>query len=704
MKIFNRFIIAAFALLSLLLVGCTHEEETMSRAVLASAPMLTYDGENPEAQIITIYADADWVVEGPEWITVSPASGSRTMDVTISVTANMRDGALDNPRKADLIFKGSTLASQAIVKVNQTGDKYRDIPNYTISEAVALADESVVIVPAATVAAVTTKGYILTDGTSNIFAEDAANKVALGDEVSFRAEKLTVMGLPVFKTVEYFEVKSNTAVVYPEPKDITALIDTYTAATREYVMVTGSLKGTKVTVADATFAANILDATIDLAALNGHNVELRGYFAGVAEPIINIMAAEVKDLGLPEGAQKLYFSDDFEWVKPWADAYGTVDAVGNNDIDSFVPNVYTHATHKEGGVEGYPAFVTEFANRGYIDLNPGAKVMYTCAYYLKFGKTGNNTGIALPAIDFGSAPVDVLVRFNWACHRRVKSGADETDPVNVVVEVVDANQQSVFVSEELVTTQPLGKMEWQNAEVTVPKVTSDMRIVIRPANMTPDSKAVNRWYIDNIEVLSAGAVVESEPVLLFYDQFNSLTEGTGNANKTKIKDYTISYTGDGSEGVTYTAGNNVDFRNTYKQGSGDYVDYENTLWPDLKSTPGLHLYPGTGTYDAAESWFQMNDIKVLGSKTIAFGMGMFGVGEKDQYAARTEVATPLPVLYKFDNQSEWTKLVDAKFNYNWTWVVMPEIKVPAGAKTISFRFEPLNSNYVRVDDVTVVGK
>lgn len=79
------------------------------------------------------------------------------MDVTVSVTDNMRDGAEDNPRKATLVFKGRTLASRAQVLITQNGDKYRDVKEYTAGELAALADETVISVPSAIVVAVTTQ-------------------------------------------------------------------------------------------------------------------------------------------------------------------------------------------------------------------------------------------------------------------------------------------------------------------------------------------------------------------------------------------------------------------------------------------------------------------------------------------------------------------------------------------------------------------
>ncbi len=202
----------------------------------------------------------------------------------------------------------------------------------------------------------------------------------------------------------------------------------------------------------------------------------------------------------------VYFQDDFTWIAPWADAGSASDSVAENDPNGTALNIYTHASCKADAVSSGISFVDEFANRGYVDLNPASEVIYTQKYYLKFGKTSHNTGIKLPAIDFGATPVDAVVKFNWACHRRVKSGVAETDPVNIVVEVLDADGNSVFVSDEFVTTQPVDVMEWQDAEVLLSNITSDMRIVIRPSDMSPATGVVNRWYVDNIKV------VKPEPV------------------------------------------------------------------------------------------------------------------------------------------------------------------------------------------------
>jgi hypothetical protein len=194
------------------------------------------------------------------------------------------------------------------------------------------------------------------------------------------------------------------------------------------------------------------------------------------------------------------FSEDFSWVAPWADAYGADDSVGDNNASGKAPNVYTHATHLEGGVPGYPAFLTEYANRGYEDINVDGGSFYTQKYYLKFGKTSVHTGLKLPALDLAAA-TDVQLSFNWAAHM---TGKGVIDKVQIVVELegdgvcADTGEK---VSTPFVTTQEDGQLAWQDASISLQGVTANTRIIIRPT-VLDDSDGVTqkRWYIDNINI------------------------------------------------------------------------------------------------------------------------------------------------------------------------------------------------------------
>ena len=228
----------------------------------------------------------------------------------------------------------------------------------------------------------------------------------------------------------------------------------------------------------------------------------------------------------------VYFQDDFSWVAPWADVYGSGDSVGEDNASGKAPNVYTQATHLEGGVEGYPAFLTEYANRGYVDVNPSVTSFYTQKYYLKFGATSKHTGIKLPAIDFQGA-TEAMLSFDWSAHM---TGSGNIDKLKLVVEIegdgVCADSQAK-ISNFIVPNQEKGDLKWQNVKVLLMGVTNNTRIIIRPS-LLDDSDGVTqkRWHIDNIKVAKPKPTVlaawdlSSEGMKTYADTWGGVDPGT----------------------------------------------------------------------------------------------------------------------------------------------------------------------------------
>lgn len=210
----------------------------------------------------------------------------------------------------------------------------------------------------------------------------------------------------------------------------------------------------------------------------------------------------------------VYFQDDFTWVAPWADAYGSADSVGENDEAGKAPNVYTQKSHLAydgvgfanggSGVEGQPSFLEAFAARGYVDLNPSKQAFYTQKYYLKFGKTDAHVGIKLPAQDFeGTTPTTVELTFNWAAQMLGDDKGNVIDDVQIVVELTGdgvCGDTGTKISSPFVTTQVDGVLAWQNASITLLGVTKDTRISIRPLKMTEATPKTQRWYLDNVKI------------------------------------------------------------------------------------------------------------------------------------------------------------------------------------------------------------
>ncbi len=485
-----------FVALMLSFGSCEEEQSTLSKAVLASASSLNFEGTGSTQQIITVYADADWLSEVPEWITVSPASGSGVMDVTITVTDNMRGGALDNPRKAVVVFKGSTLDSRAEVTILQAGDKYRDVKDYTVAELVALTDETVVSLPDVTVMAVTSAGFVVSD------AQNTHNVYVVGDATVNKGDKVTILGEKSSNTqslaileADQTEIISSGTVTYPEAKDVTNIIDTYNATSREFIAVSGIMNGSNVSVAGANYTVSISDvpSSLDLEALNGHRVVIKGYFDGLAAPVIKVIAAEIQDNGI---AKDIYFFEDFEWLDPWSVIGGAGKTVETDDLSATAPQI---GTPKVDGVSALDAFLA----KGYEFLRVTTKTPGECIYiqqnYLKFGKTSYQAGIILPklTVDVPASATPVM-SFDW-CPMRQGSGT--IDPVNLIVIITNGTSEVTFDVPEA-GFESGHRLEWIRAQVDLSGVpiTKETKITIRQTNW--QIATANRYFLDNIEISS----------------------------------------------------------------------------------------------------------------------------------------------------------------------------------------------------------
>ena len=254
-----------------------------------------------------------------------------------------------------------------------------------------------------------------------------------------------------------------------------------------------------------------------------------------------------------------YFFDDFTWVSPWADAYGSEDSVADDNPSGKAPNVYNQASHMEydgvgyanggAGVKGYPAFLAEFAKRGYEDINASAKTIYTQKYYLKFGKNSHHTGIKLPAMELeGAEATDVVLSFDWSAHMTASGNIDK---VQIVVELagegVCADSQTK-ISLPVSPDQENGDFKWQNVKFLLKGVNNATRITIRPT-VLDDSDGIiqKRWYIDNIKVAKPKPTVlaawdlSSEGMASYADTWGGVDPGT--------------YSKDAGDGGLYVAAN-----------------------------------------------------------------------------------------------------------------------------------------------------
>lgn len=479
--------------------SCNDDEDQLSKAVLASATTLNFEAQNASDKMITVYSDANWIAEVPEWVTISPTQGTAgTTDVTVSVTDNMRDGAEDNPRKATLVFKGSTLASRAEVLISQAGDKYRDVKDYKPSEIAALADETVVSIPDVIVVAVTTDGFIVSDAenSGNVYIMNTT-PVKIGDRMSLRGTKGSdTQSLAIVECDELEILSTGGTVTYPTAEDITSKVDSYNPKDRTYISVDGVLSGTNIVVDGAQYSVAVTNApeSMGLAALNGHKVTVKGYFAGVAAPVIRITLTSIEDKGL---FKEIYYSEDFEWLEPWALAVDAGRTVEDDNLDAYCPQL---PTPKVDGVSALQALEA----KGYEFLRVTTKTEGECIYlqqnYLKFGKTSYQAGIVFPSMDNIPAGTKLTLSFDW-CPMRQGSGT--IDPVNLIVIISEGDKEIVSYDVPESGWESGHKLEWIRAEVTIEGVdiTPETRITLRQTQWP--AATANRWFLDNIELSKA---------------------------------------------------------------------------------------------------------------------------------------------------------------------------------------------------------
>lgn len=199
-------------------------------------------------------------------------------------------------------------------------------------------------------------------------------------------------------------------------------------------------------------------------------------------------------LNVSQAASGVYYFDDFMWIKPWADAYGSGDSVGENNASGKAPNIYTQPTQT--------GLLDKFAEIGYEMLNPGATSAYSQKYYMKFGATNKHHGLKLPAIAAADGS-DVTLSFDWSPHM---TGSGNIDKVELVVEIEGDGQivtaaGTAKTSDVLVNDWVKGQLKWKNVSVKINGLKATDRISISPTELSDhDGITQQRWYIDNIQI------------------------------------------------------------------------------------------------------------------------------------------------------------------------------------------------------------
>ena len=484
----KKLLLALSAFLMIFAVSCK-QEELVANAVLVSEKSLTFDAEDCVEQYVTVYSDGRWTVDVPDWIIVNPTSGEGNDNVTINVTDNIREGAIDNPREFDLIFRGLTKASEAHLLIKQDGDLFRGIVPSSFEDILQGENKTFYQIEKSQVVALASNGFVLCNGGKNIFVK-SEEIVEIGDNVELYGFKYSFNKLTGLENIERFQSSGKTEVTYPEEKNVTAEFDDLSLSSMDYITIDGILQGKEILVNGATKMKCLIQndhSSVGVASLNGHKVTAKVYYMGTVGSTTYVLPVSFVDKGLDK---IIYLNENFDWLSQF-DAAGMGDSMGRKADDGAI-NAYTIAT---GG------FAEALAQHGYEDLYPDSKTFYLQKYYLKFSKTSYANGIKLPALKDipDGKKVNVDMSFKWAPHT---GGSGKIDMTKLVIEIVGNGTVATGAKAcEPIEYKSAEPWVWQTENVVLFNVDKDTRIIIKPEHFlgTKDpAKTYYRWYLDDI--------------------------------------------------------------------------------------------------------------------------------------------------------------------------------------------------------------
>lgn len=231
------------------------------------------------------------------YVKADAASAYRIDDICLSVTSSA----------------GTVIDFSKGIEIGTGGGDTPDVPGtkMTLSQMLTAADDTAVESEEVLVGAVTTKGYVVTDGTSSIYVyQNSTPEAKVGDKVKFTGTKTTYYGLPEITSPKTTIVSSGNTVTYPAAKDITATFDSYTASVAEYVTYTAKVvkngSYTNFEVEGATKLQGALSSapsSLYSTFAEGDKVQVTGFFNTIntSANLLNVIATEVKVLEKGEG-------------------------------------------------------------------------------------------------------------------------------------------------------------------------------------------------------------------------------------------------------------------------------------------------------------------------------------------------------------------------------------------------------------------
>lgn len=211
--------------------------------------------------------------------------------------------------------------------------------------------------------------------------------------------------------------------------------------------------------------------------------------------------------------EKVFFTEDFEWLSPWAiagdnngkEAGNTVET---GDVNAYCPQLITPKVDEMSAFEALKNKGYDFVFRYAYDKNPEKwdVAIYLQKNYLKFNKTGNldgdgyQTGIVLPSISDIPSGINLKMSFDWCS---MKQGSGVFDKTNLVV-IVENGDNDIQYPVPAHIWEDNQDFEWVSATINLGTVTvdADTKISVRTTDEDWNTKTAHRWFIDNIKLYS----------------------------------------------------------------------------------------------------------------------------------------------------------------------------------------------------------
>lgn len=486
------------ALVGLAFSACDDNETPVAKAVLCSAFQLNYEAADPQSQEVKVVSDGVWHLDHcSDWVSISPETGNGTTMVTVTVTPNFENGIMQLPRRGEFVIKGGMKMSEAQVVILQAGDDYLGVASYSISDLAVAPDETPVQMPDLTVVAELNNSLVATDGSAFLYVDKKLEGAVKGARGTFKGYKYSdVTGVPYLQG-DIFELKDNTEVTLPEPEVIKSFKD-YEADAIKYVQIEGGhIDAGRLYIEDEAEAGVFVDTTedIDLNAIQNKVVIVKGFYLGTQGTNVRLIATEVEVLG---NYQTVYFREDWEWLDEWAVGAKVGDTVGEDNLDATATALTSIKTTVDGAEISCFDYIESKGYKFVYDKND-KKRTYLQRNYLKFGKTGNHSGIILPSITTIPDGEHVIMTFDWCPMRQ---GSGKIDPVTLFVEVKNGEDAVKFD----VPTHGWANdhvLEWIKATVDLGGVKIDKDTQITISQNEFDASTANRWFLDNIKIVAA---------------------------------------------------------------------------------------------------------------------------------------------------------------------------------------------------------